>query len=218
MTPKVVKAVRNKDKGMNSELAELEKKAEKYKKIIGEKIEAGEQLSDVYETIGYKYLYKQVWELAIDNLNKSISLGNNTDSVHQRIATAYANRGSELNSFEDFSKAEFHYRKSLEKNYLNNDAKYGLSILLFFKLNKKPEGLSIIKELCDKNKNYYQGRIAYARMLYDMNNKESALNEYRNLYVDMKESNTASDKDINVIQVNINQLMTELSRGGANDK
>ncbi|MBN1501380.1 MAG: hypothetical protein JW982_14565 [Spirochaetes bacterium] len=169
----------------DDEIADLEKEAGKYEALVDKKIEASDNLVQVYESLGMRYLYRKDWNSAINALEKSISHGNEKDTVFQKLGTAYANRGAVLNSQDDFLNAEAYYKKTLSINNSNIDAKYGLGLLYYYKLDRKNEGYEIIRQLTVDIKDFYPARFAYGRMEYEENNKNAALGIFQSIYNDL---------------------------------
>ena len=214
-----LKSVRNVTTGEQTEdLKELMDRVKGHESEIKKKIEAGDSLADLYEALGVAFLLRKNWELSIENCEKAISFGNVAHDIHRRLATAYSNRGRELNNESDFDKAVYHYRLALEKNPENYDAMYGLSLVLYFEKNEKKTGIEIIKDLIENKPDYYEARMACARMLYEDGNRHGALSVYQSLLEDLDQDTAARKRFENDVMANINRITRELASGVEDDR
>ena len=172
------------------------------------------RLAEQYNLIGTYYLERRLWDMTIDSFNKSIKYGNRNANAFYSIGLAYANRGVENNSAEDINNAEINYRKAIERSTDLLDAKYALSILLFYhRDNGKDEALTLINEIIVKNRAYYPARFADGRFNYETGNKERALKIYQDLASDLdKLPPSGINNDYKTeCRNNITRIMTELS-------
>lgn len=195
----------------DDEVEKLEKEAQKYEDIVGKKIETADKLSGVYESLGLRYIYRRNWDLAISSFEKSISYGNDKDQTFQKLGAAYANRGSLIDNREDLLKAETHYKQSLTINPTNIEARYGLSLLYYYKLNNKQEGQTILKKLVTDVKSFYPARFALARIYYEEQDYSASRAMYQELLHELN-----SEKKTPVVteykkkaNENLNRLITE---------
>lgn len=172
------------------------------------------RLAEQYSLIGKYYLDRQLWDMAIDSFNNSLKYGNKNVNVYYFIGLAYGNRGSEKKSAEDIDKAEANYRRAIELNENFPDAKYALSILLFYyRENGKNEAQSLINGILEKNRVYYPARFAEGRFNYELGNKDKALAIYRALEADLEKlppSGIINDYK-SECKNNISRLVTELT-------
>ncbi len=172
------------------------------------------RLAQQYNLMGNYYIERRLWDLTIDAFNNSIKYGNVTESVFYSLGLAYANRGVEKNSQDDLTKAEFNYRKAIEISGAFLDAKYALSILLFYhRANGKDEAQTLLNEILVKNRAYYPARFASGRFNYELGNKEKALSIYQELASDLEKlppSGLSSDYKVECNN-NITRIMSELS-------
>lgn len=172
------------------------------------------RLAEQYNLIGTFYLERHLWDLTIDAFTNSMKYGNKSADAFYSLGLAYANRGIEKNSKEDIDKAEFNYRKAIEIRSNLLDAKYALSILLFYhRPDGKVEAQSLINEILMKNNSYYQARFANGRFNYELGNKEKALTIYQELAADLEKlppSGISNDYKTEC-QNNITRIMSELS-------
>ncbi len=172
------------------------------------------RLADQYYFIGKYYLDRLLWDMAIEAFNNSLKYGNSNSNLFYSIGLAYGNRGKEKKSADDINSAEINYRKAIERNEDYSDAKYALSILLFYhRENGKEEAQNLINEILVKNRAYYPARFADGRFNYELGNKEKALTIYQELAADL--DRLPSSGIINDYKKecknNITRLMTELS-------
>lgn len=194
-------------------ITKLKKKSQKYDSRVQEKLENADNASNVYQQLGEKYLERKTWDLAIESFEKAIGYGRNTPVIHYSIAVAFANRGRELNRDSDFSKAEHHYRRTLEMKPEHRAAAHGLGILLFYFSGKQKEGLKTVNELVMRDKNFYRARFTLARFYYELKNPQKALSIYENLYSDvngLSDSKTVREYKQNC-KDNINRIMLEIA-------
>lgn len=172
------------------------------------------RLAEQYNLIGTFYLDRRLWDMAIDAFNNSMKYGNKSSNAFYSLGLAYANRGVEKNSSDDINKAEFNYRKTLEIDGSSLDAKYALSILLFYhRENGKEEAQNLINEILSKNIAYYPARFANGRFNYELGNKEKALSIYQELAGDLEKLPRSSDSITYRTECanNITRIKTELS-------
>ncbi len=195
-------------------IEDLEGEAEEYEKLIDQRVDATNKLGVIYKKLGEKYLGRKAWNSAIDSFEKAIGYGNNSSIVHYYIGMAYANRAKDISAKEDIRKAEFHYRRALKKNSKNNDASYGLGILLFYVKGNRREGFEVMKNLALKSRNYYQARFALGRFHYELGNPEKSLSIYEELHADLQGlADSARNKEYRKrCKENIERLMMELAR------
>jgi tetratricopeptide (TPR) repeat protein len=172
------------------------------------------RLAQQYNLIGVYYLERHLWDMAIDALNNSIKYGNKGADSFYSIGLAYANRGIEKNSADDINKAEYNYRKAIEMNGSLLDARYALSILLFYhRENGKSEAQTLINEVITKNRAHYPARFANGRFNYELGNKEKALTIYQDLAADLEKLPPSGDTNTYKVECanNITRIKTELS-------
>lgn len=172
------------------------------------------RLAQQYGLIGTYYLERRLWDLAIDSFSNSMKYGNRSADAFYSLGLGYANRGVEKNSAEDLNKAEFNYRKAIEINDSQLDAKYALSILMFYhRTEGKTEAQKLINEIIAKNSAYYPARFADARFNYELGNKEKALSIYQELAADLEKLPPSSDSNTYKAECknNITRIMSELS-------
>jgi tetratricopeptide (TPR) repeat protein len=143
------------------------------------------RLAEQYNLLGMYYLDKRMWDMAIDAFTSSMKYGNSGAPAFYSIGLAYANRGNEKNSQDDLSRAESNYRKAIEISRNYADAKYALSILLFYHKNGKDEAQSLLHEIIAANKSYYPARFALGRFNYELGYREKALTIYQELASDL---------------------------------
>jgi len=172
------------------------------------------RLAEQYNLIGIFYLEKRLWDMAIDAYTNSIKYGNSREDAYYSLGLGYANRGADRNSPDDINKAEFYYRKSLDINGNFLDAKYALSILLFYHREKgKDEAQTLINEIIIKNSAYYPARFANGKFNYELGNKEKALTIYQELAADLDKLPPSGISNEYKMQCssNITRIMSELS-------
>ncbi len=172
------------------------------------------RLAQQYGLIGTFYLERRLWDLTIDSFTNSMKYGNTSADAFYSLGLAFANRGVEKNSADDINKAEFNYRKAIEINSSQLDAKYALSILLFYhRPEGKEEAQNLINEIILKNRAYYPARFANGRFNYELGNKEKALTIYQELAADLERlppSGISNDYKAEC-KNNITRIMSELS-------
>jgi tetratricopeptide (TPR) repeat protein len=207
--------MRNYQVNTDKKIVDLTDKIKELESGGGKDIKTSDSLASAYNQLGLIYLEKKLWEQAIDSFQKCIKLGANSASINYSIGLAYANRGHDAGSNEDFEMAEKHYRRSIELQNNFNDAKYALSMLYFFKLEKKDEAILLITEIVSANKKYYKARFALGRFLYEIEKPDKALNVYEDLYTDLEKlpDNQATIEYRDSCKANINRIMSELSQG-----
>jgi tetratricopeptide (TPR) repeat protein len=173
-----------------------------------------QRLAEQYNLIGTFYLERRLWDMTIDAFTNSMKYGNKSSNAFYSLGLAYANRGIEKNSSEDINKAEYNYRKAvaIDPNLL--DAKYALSILLFYhRQDGKEEAQTLINEIISKNRAHYHARFAHARFNYELGNKEKALTIYQELAADLEKlpPSGISNEYKTECRNNITRIMSELS-------
>lgn len=173
------------------------------------------ELGQLHYKLGKKYLESGNWDQAVESLEKSVSYGKDTPIVYYSLALAYGNRGRELKKSEDVRKAEHNYRRALELSRDFSDARYGLSILLFYEKDEKEEAVRMMEGLVSDNRSYFPAYFALARFHYEMEKPEKALSVYEDLYTQLQKK---SDRSPEIKEYkrqcreNIQRLMQELSR------
>lgn len=178
--------VRKDYKGVNDIF--IQQIRDKITKIEKENIKeptAIQRLAEQYNLLGVIYLEKHLWDLSIDAFTNSMKYGNSSPSVFYSLGLGYANRGNDKNSRDDLEKAENYYRKAIEIDKNHIDAKYALSILLFYHMNGRDEAQVLLNDVIARNKAYYRARFALARFNYELGNKEKALAVYKELSSDL---------------------------------
>lgn len=171
------------------------------------------RLAEQYALLGRIFLEKKLWNQSIDCYLNSEKYGGNGAPVMYALALAYANRGFENSSEDDFAKAEEYYRKSLNKEPGYDDAMYGLGVLMYYHRNNKEEGLKLISELAMKNPAHYPARFALARFYYENNELQRSLQEYQQLQQDLDRlpASAAINEYRKNCSDNISRIITELS-------
>lgn len=209
-TPRAVQVVRGDQ--TQRKIEKLESRVKKYEKIINAKVNAGEQLADVYETLALVYLTKENWQQSIVFFEKAIAEGKGSDDLtHKNLAVAYANRGKALADESDYKKAEIHYRRALELNPDNYEASYGLGIFLFLIKGEKPEGASLIEKVALAQPDFYEGRAAYARVSYELGMPLKSLDIYKSLLDDLSRNKLMPELQ-NEIIANMSRITEETSQ------
>lgn len=207
-----LKAVKNVQvNATDEEIDELKEKAAEYEGLLAEKIETSDKLASVYESLGLQYIYRRNWTLAIDAFEKAIGYGNDKDTVFQKLGAAYANRGKLTSEKKDLLKAENYYKKALELNTGNPDARYGLGLLYYYALGKKDSGFKLIKKITIDIPSYYPARFALGRMFYEDGLNSQSLAVYQSLLNDLnnqKENSLVKEYKKNASQ-NIDRLIAE---------
>ncbi len=206
-TPGAVKKVRTQT------IDEFEKAAREDESEYLDRLNSAEKVAMSHETLGKKYAERKSWTPAIVSLKKALEYGQSGSNVHYWLGVAYANRGSELNSLEDYKSAEIHYSKAIEISKDLVDAKYGLAILKFYKLNDQKGAVNIMKGIVNTRPQYYDGSFALARFYYETGLKSKSLNTYESLYSILEKKNESFH--IKALKErcreNISQLNAELS-------
>jgi tetratricopeptide (TPR) repeat protein len=186
-------------------IEEMKKRAYESEKNKGDADKTGR----LFFKLGVKYLGNKNWTPAVNSLKKAIGYGESGARVHHSLAMAYANRGNALSSKKDLNKALDHYTKSIEINPKLNDSIYGMGILLFYKLNKKEDGIINMKKIIDNDPIYYRARFALGRFYFETKKYKRSLDTYQELYAILE-----TKKDSKVINSykencknNISQLM-----------
>jgi len=193
---------------------DVKEKIVKLEKIEYKDSTTTSRLAQQYNLIGTYYLNLHLWDLTIDAFNNSMKYGNVTENAFYSLGLAYANRGAEKNSGEDLNKAEFNYRKAIEISDNLLDAKYALSILLFYhRAEGKDEAQTLINEILVKNRAYYPARFANGKFNYELGNKEKSLSIYQELAADLERlpAGQINDNFKAECSDNITRIQTELS-------
>lgn len=210
-TPRAVQVVRG--DAVEKKLSLLEKRVEKYEKIINAKINAGEQLADVYETIALLYMQKANWQQAILFFEKAISEGNASDMVHKNLAVSFANRGKELLSKDDVAKAEHHYLRAIELNENNYEALYGYGLFLCYVKDNREKGFKLIEQVTRMQPDFYQSRMALARLYYELGMPLKSLETYKSLLDELSKKDELRDTQADII-ANITRITEESAGAG----
>lgn len=202
-------------KGINEKFyQDVKEKIQKLEKEEFKDAAAISRLAQQYNLLAIYYLDRRLWDMAIDTFNASMKYGNANDNTFYSLGLAHANRGVERNSQDDINKAEYYYRKAIELNGSFLDAKYALSILLFYhRSDGKVEAERLVNEIILKNRAHYPARFAGGRFNYEMGNKQKALTIYQELEADLDKLPPSGINNEYKLECknNIAQLMAELS-------
>ena len=168
--------------------------------------------ASAFEKLGKRYVKRMEWHLAIKYLIKALEYGADSSSIHYSIALAYANRGAELQEQKDYKKAEYHYKRSINKNLNAYDSIYGLSILYFYKMNKKDNAFKRLKYIIKKKPSYYRAKFALARFYYEEKEPAKSLLIYEALYEELKSKKSSKQMKeyLDKSRENLTRLQTEL--------
>jgi len=179
-----------------------------------EDLNSAERLGSDYEKLGTKYIERKNWTPAIKSLEKAMGYGKAGSTTHYWLGLAYANRGSELNNKKDIDMAEYHYTEALKINRKLTDAEYGLSILYYYRLNRKDQALSMMKKIVASKPSYYDAHFALARYHYENGHFENSLSVYENLYtiLDKRKGSFKTDALKKKCKENISLVMVQLNR------
>jgi len=197
-----------------ADTAELEKRAKEYEGDSSGVPKYVNELSNIYYKLGFAYQNDKNWDRAIDAFQKALKYGKDPASCHYNLAVVYGNRGKDTGDGKDTALSEKHYRLALEKNPAFSDARYGLGILLFYEKNNKEEGLALMRQLVEKNRDYIRGYFALGKFYYEMDRPERALAVYEALYAQLeRRSDRVEEVRLYKQQCreNIDRLMRELS-------
>lgn len=198
--------------GVDDETEKLKKKIKGYEREVDKKIAAGDRLGDLYEAIALKFLYRENWALAIEFYEKAISFGNSSSEVYRRLGSAYANRGRALDSSSDYDRALYSYNMAIEKKNDNFDARYGYALILHYVKGEKERALEMMEALVQDGPSFFEGRFAYARMLYEDGNPSAALTQYQTILNDLLNSKESLPESyVDDARQNIHRLNRELS-------
>lgn len=171
-------------------------------------------LASQYSRLGTIYIEKGLWDLAIEYYEKAIKYGRNTPGIYYSAGLAYANRGAEKNSGDDFERAESLYRKavSLQESYY--DAQNALAILLFYHRDGQAEATGIMEKVVSRNKKNYIARFTLGRFYYELGKLPQALSIYEDLNTDfdrLPPSEIINDYRKNARE-NIQRIMSEMRK------
>lgn len=178
-------------------------------------IKTTDRLAGAYNQLGIIYLDKRLWDQAIVSFQRCIKLGYNSAAINYSLGLAYANRGNDTGTKDDIDKGEKYYQRAIELQNNYSDAKYALSLLYFFKMDKKDDAIMLLTEVVSSDRTYYKARFALARFLYETEKPDKALNVYEELYSDLEKlpDNQITLEYRDSCKANITRIMSELSQG-----
>lgn len=195
----------------NEKIAAIEKDDETKSKSIT-------RLGLLYGQLGAQYNEMRMWDLAIQSLEKSISYGNQNNTIFFQMGVAYANRGKDSGNRADYDSAERYYLKSLELNPKDYEASYGLAILLFYEKNNRDKAITIMEGIVESKSTFYMGRFALAKFYYETGDKQKSLSAFEKLNSDL--SALPQSEGINIYlkhsRESITRIMSEMGRSQKN--
>jgi tetratricopeptide (TPR) repeat protein len=152
------------------------------RKIIDMKIRAVNQLEDVNRVLGRQYLIAGSYNLAREVLEEAEYLKPYSEFIKKDLGECYYFLGASALSAEernrDFEKSRAYYTKALEINNDLLEARYGLSLLLFFGFNDVEEAVEQMKLVVERDSRNVDAHFALGRYYYELGEYSKALGEY----------------------------------------
>jgi tetratricopeptide (TPR) repeat protein len=182
--------------------------------IIDLKIKAVHQLEDVDRLLGRKYLEAGSYNLAREVLEEAEYLTPHSAFIKKDLGECYYFLGASALSQEEqteyFEKSLEYYTKALEIRSDLSEARYGLSLLLFFGFNDVPGAIDQMKYVLEQDERNVDARFALGRFYYDMGEYSKSLGEYMAITRILPKTSPRRQKaEDNIIQIN-----RELSTSG----
>ena len=164
---------------------QLKKDINKFRKVLDEKIDAGEKLGTYYKLIGLKYLDYSMYQLALDAFEDALAIYPENPNVlyNAGLASArlYKTAGSESESNDYLERAARYYKASLAVNNRFSSPMYGLAILYVYELNQPELAIPLMELYNTIQKSSMNGRFLLASAYFAAGNEDEAVNTYNNI-------------------------------------
>jgi cytochrome c-type biogenesis protein CcmH/NrfG len=175
--------------------------------IIDLKIKAVHQLEDVDRVLGRKYLEAGSYNLAREVLEEAEYLKPYSAFIKKDLGECYYFLGASALSREEqtssFQKSYEYYTKALEIRSDLAEARYGLSLLLFFGFNDVPGAIEQMKYVLEQDERNVDARFALGRFYYDIGEYSKSLGEYMAITTILPKTSPRRQKaEDNIIKIN----------------
>ncbi len=149
-----------------------------YEELLNICLTAFENQYSALRYLGVQCLQREMYDLAIQYLSKSLTIKSEDPDLYYYLGIAYAYKGKRDHSFND--KAESNYKLALELQPNNSLILYSLAMLYYYNQNLKKEAIDImLKSYEFSGKFDYKPAAMLARFYLDAGDNAEALKYYR---------------------------------------
>ncbi len=184
------------------------------RKIIDMKIQAVNQLEDVNRVLGRQYLIAGSYNLAREVLEEAEYLKPYSEFIKKDLGECYYFLGASALSAEErdrnFTKSQAYYTKALEINTDLLEARYGLSLLLYFGFNDVEGAIEQMKIVVENDSRNVDAHFALGRYYYELGEYSKALGEYLEITRILPKNSPRRIK----AEENIMEINREMESGG----
>jgi tetratricopeptide (TPR) repeat protein len=188
-------------------IEELTEVRGRLKRIIDLKVSAVNQLEDVDRVLGRKYLIAGSYNLARDVLEEAEYLKPYSAFIKKDLGECYYFLGA--SSIEDeerrrlFEQSRQYYLRALDIRSDLTEARYGLSLLLYFGFNDVDGAIEQMKQVLEQDERNIDARFALGRYYYEIGEYSKALGEYLEITRILPKSSPRRIKaEDNIIRIN----------------
>jgi tetratricopeptide (TPR) repeat protein len=195
-------------------IEELASARGRLKRIIDMKITAVNQLEDVDRLLGRQYLIAGSYNLAREALEEAEHLKPHSEFIKKDLGECYYFLGASALDKEEqqrlFERSRAYYLRALDVRGDFAEARYGLSLLLYFGFNDIEGAIEQMQQVLVEDARNVDARFALGRYYYEMGEYSKALGEYIEITrILSKTSPRRTKAEDNIIQIN-----RELGTGG----
>lgn len=171
----------------------LKRDIDKFRKILDEKIDAGEKLGTYYKLIGLKYLDYKMYKLALEAFEDALDIYPENPVVLYNAGLSSARlsktESSESESYRLLIQAERYYKASLLFNNRFSSPMYGLAILYIYEMDQPELAVPLMELYNTIQKSSMKGRFLLAAALYASGKEGEAVDAYNDI-IDKSEDAT----------------------------
>jgi tetratricopeptide (TPR) repeat protein len=188
-------------------IEELTEVRGRLKRIIDLKVSAVNQLEDVDRVLGRQYLIAGSYNLAREALEEAEYLKPNSAFIKKDLGECYYFLGaSSINDDEQrrlFEQSRQYYLRALDIMPDLTEARYGLSLLLYFGFDDVDEAIVQMKRVLEQDEQNVDARFALGRYYYEIGEYSKALGEYLEITRILPKSSPRRIKaEDNIIRIN----------------
>ncbi|MBP7653049.1 tetratricopeptide repeat protein [Candidatus Dependentiae bacterium] len=167
-----------KQRGSGQNTANLQNTVKETEELLNICLSAFENQYQALRYLGVQCLQRQMYDAAIENLNKALKIKSEDADLHYYLAIAYANKGKRDSSYN--FKAEQEYKEALILQPNNSLALYSLGILYYYHLNQKDMAMEVMNKSYQNAAKYeYKPSAMLARFYLEKNEFGEAVKYYK---------------------------------------
>jgi cytochrome c-type biogenesis protein CcmH/NrfG len=177
------------------------------RRIIDMKLQAVNQLEVVDRVLGRKYLVAGSYNLAREALEEAEYLKPYSAFIKKDLGECYYFLGASALDQEErdknFQKSRAYYNKALEIDPELIEARYGLSLVLYFGFDNVQGAIEQMKMVVEQDPRNVDARFALGRYYYELEEYSKALGEYIEITNILPKSSPRRAKaEENIMQIN----------------